>query len=60
MHAVFYCLVSFEIMLEVKLLKIIDMISKLLRLGQFSCSSSALQSAWFSVLPVSLACMQKR
>ena len=33
MHAVFYCLVSFEIMLEVKWLKIIDMISADLRMG---------------------------
>ena len=52
--------VAFEIMLEVKWLKIIDWIFKLLRLGQCSSSSSALQSALFPVLPESLACLQKR
>ena len=60
MHAVFYCLVSFEIMLEVKWLKIIDMIFRHLRMGPFSSSSSALQSALFSVLPVSVGSMQNR
>ena len=60
MHAVFYCLVSFEIMLEVKWLKIIDMISKGLRMGHLSSCSSALQSAWFPVLPESADCLQKR